>query len=179
MKIGYARVSTEDQDLSLQLNALSDCDRVITDEISGSKSDRPGLNQLLEIVREGDTVIVWRLDRLGRSTKQLIEWMTWFESQGIDFKSIQEQVDTTTSTGRLVFHIFAALAEFERNLIRERTNAGLKAARARGNKGGRPKALTAKQIDTAQRLHQTNMSIADICRQLNCSRATLYRYLSS
>lgn len=137
------------------------------------------LDDALGYVRPGDTLVVWRLDRLGRSLKHLIEVVTDLEKRGIGFKSLTESIDTTTPGGKLIFHIFGALAEFERNLIRERTQAGLQAARARGRFGGRPKALaTAQKIAMAQKLyHDKSNSIADICKSLHISRATLYRYV--
>ena len=139
MKVGYARVSTHEQNLDLQEDALKEagCERIYRDRVSGAASDRPGLQNALDYVREGDTLVVWRTDRLGRSLKHLIETVTTLEERGVGFQSVQESIDTTTSGGRLVFHIFGALAEFERNLIQERTRAGLAAARARGRKGGR------------------------------------------
>jgi DNA invertase Pin-like site-specific DNA recombinase len=183
MLIGYARVSTEDQTLNLQLDALQSvgCQQIFRDTASGTKAERPGLTRALEHVRNGDVLVVWRLDRLGRSLGSLIELMTLLDSRGIGFKSVTEQIDTTTSGGKLIFHIFGALAEFERNLIRERTQAGLAAARARGRKGGRPKRLdTDRKVQMARQLHAdpTN-SIQEICRTLGVSRATLYRYLGS
>lgn len=182
MLIGYARVSTDDQTLDLQLDALQavGCTQIFRDTASGTKADRPGLTRALEHVREGDVLVVWRLDRLGRSLASLIELMTQLDRRGIGFKSLTEQIDTTTSGGKLIFHIFGALAEFERNLIRERTQAGLVAARARGRKGGRPKRLdTDRKVQMARQLHAdpTN-SIADICKTLGVSRATLYRYIT-
>ena len=138
MKIGYARVSTDDQNLSLQLDALKEagCGKIYRDKASGAKAQRPGLQEALEYLREGDTLVVWRLDRLGRSLKHLIETVQVLEERGVGFQSLQEAIDTTTSGGKLVFHIFGALAEFERNLIRERTNAGLQAAQgARAQRG--------------------------------------------
>ena len=137
MKIGYARVSTHDQNLDLQKDALekAGCQKIFVDEISGTVAKREGLEKAKEILRQGDVLIVWRLDRLGRSIRDLIDWVTSLEEEGIGFKSLQESIDTTTSSGKLVFHIFAALAEFERNLIRERTKAGLEAARSRGRRG--------------------------------------------
>lgn len=183
MLLGYARVSTEDQTLNLQLDALHavGCEQIFRDTASGAKVDRPGLTRALEHVRQGDVLVVWRLDRLGRSLASLIELMTQLDHRGIGFKSLTEQIDTTTSGGKLIFHIFGALAEFERNLIRERTQAGLSAARARGRKGGRPRRLdTDRKVQMARQLHAdpTN-SIADICQTLGVSRATLYRYLGS
>ena len=157
MKIGYAGVSTHEQNLSLQIDELkkSGCTEIFTDKISGSKSERPGLQKALGFLREGDSLVVWRLDRLGRSLKHLIELITRLEERKIGFSSLQEMIDTTTSGGRLIFHIFGALAEFERNLIRERTIAGLASARARGRKGGRPRILDEKKIQLARNLHDS------------------------
>ena len=178
MLIGYARVSTQDQTLNLQKDALEKigCHKICTDIISGAKAERKGLQEALAYVREGDTLVVWKLDRLGRSLKHLIETVTNLNNRKIGFKSITENIDTTTSGGKLIFHIFGALAEFERDIIRERTNAGLQAARARGRFGGRPKALNTKQQSMAQALYNDkNNSIDEICKTLNISRATLYR----
>jgi DNA invertase Pin-like site-specific DNA recombinase len=180
MLIGYARVSTHDQTLHLQQDALehAGCSKIFTDTISGAKTERPGLEQALSYVRPGDTLVVWRLDRLGRSLKHLIETITALHDREIGFKSITENIDTTTSGGKLIFHIFGALAEFERDIIRERTQAGLLAARARGKKGGRPKVLKDKKVAIAQALYNDKKhSIAEICQTLNISRATLYRYI--
>ena len=185
MNIGYARVSTQDQTLNLQKDALEKlgCNKIFTDTASGAKAERIGLEEALEYVREGDTLVVWRLDRLGRSLKHLIETITELNSRKIGFKSIQENIDTTTSGGKLVFHIFGALAEFERDIIRERTQAGLTAARARGRLGGRPKAKalnTPKKVGMAQRLYNDkNNTIDEICKTLNISRATLYRHIKT
>jgi DNA invertase Pin-like site-specific DNA recombinase len=183
MLIGYARVSTNEQNLDLQQDALRKVGvspkNLYTDKITGTKHDRPGLEQALSHLREGDTFVVWRLDRLGRSLKHLIETVTALEQQHIAFKSITENIDTSTATGQLIFHIFGALAEFERNLIKERTVAGLEAARSRGRMGGRPKPKGyASKVAMARKLYadETN-SIADIRKTLNISRATLYRYL--
>src|SRR3954462_5866786 len=142
MLVGYARVSTQDQTLALQQDALTtaSCERIFSDTISGAKADRPGLEQALAYVRTGDTLVVWKLDRLGRSLPHLIATIAALQERGIGFRSLTEQIDTTTSGGKLIFHVFAALAEFERDIIRERTQAGLIAARARGRKGGRPRA---------------------------------------
>jgi DNA invertase Pin-like site-specific DNA recombinase len=152
MLIGYARVSTHDQTLNLQRDALekAGCSKLFTDTASGAKAERKGLDEALAYVRKGDTLVVWRLDRLGRSLPHLITTMTDLEERGIGFKSLTENIDTTTSGGKLIFHIFGALAEFERNLIRERTTAGLMAARMRGRLGGRPKALTGRQLLVAR-----------------------------
>jgi DNA invertase Pin-like site-specific DNA recombinase len=182
MLIGYARVSTHEQTLNLQQDALTkaECRKIFTDTASGAKAERIGLEEALTYVRKGDTLVVWRLDRLGRSLPHLISTMTDLEELGIGFKSLTENIDTTTSGGKLIFHIFGALAEFERNLIRERTTAGLLAARARGKKGGRPKALTDRQISIAHSLYaDRKASIQEICRTLKISRATLYRYIKS
>src|ERR671939_677148 len=185
MFIGYARVSTHEQTLDLQKDALAQigCTKIYSDVVSGAKEERKGLQEALEYVREGDTLVVWRLDRLGRSLRHLIETITELNNRNIGFKSIQENIDTTTSGGKLVFHIFGALAEFERDIIRERTKAGLQAARARGRLGGRPKAKTLntpKKVALAQALYddKTN-TIDDICKTLNISRSTLYRYIDA
>src|SRR5512132_3598747 len=180
MLIGYARVSTSDQTLDLQKDALqkAGCDRIFTDTASGAKAERIGLDEALSHLRDGDSLVVWRLDRLGRSLKHLIETITALDNRQVGFKSITEAIDTTTSGGKLIFHIFGALAEFERDIIKERTKAGLTAARARGRKGGRPKALTPKKQEQLQTLSKdTTNTINDICRTLNISRATFYRYL--
>ena len=141
MLIGYARVSTDDQNLNLQRDSLNQagCEQIFEDKISGAKAERPGLHQTLQYARAGDAIVIWRLDRLSRSLKDLIEMVTLLKSKGIGLKSLQEAIDTSSSSGTLIFHIFGALAKFERNLIRERTQAGLQAARAHGRKGGRPK----------------------------------------
>lgn len=180
MLLGYARVSTDDQNLDLQRDALNGvgCERLFEDRLSAVRGDRPGLQLLLEVARSGDTVIVWRLDRLARSLKDLISLVERLEASGIGLKSLREYIDTTSSGGRLVFHLFGALAEFERTLIRERTRAGLAAARARGRKGGRPKLLDADQRALALRLYQERQHpIADICRMMGISKSTLYSYL--
>ena len=182
MLVGYARVSTTDQTLDLQKDALEKggCERIFTDTASGAKAERVGLDQALGYVRKGDTLVVWRLDRLGRSLRHLIETMTKLNERGIGFKSITEAIDTTTSGGKLIFHIFGALAEFERDIIRERTQAGLTAARARGRKGGRPKVLTPKKQEQALTLYNAKThTIDEICQTLNISRATLYRYIKT
>jgi DNA invertase Pin-like site-specific DNA recombinase len=166
MLIGYARVSTDDQNLDLQRDALqkAGCEQIFTDRISGTKDRRPGLEEALSHLRSGDTLVVWRLDRLGRSLRHLIDTVTTLQERGIGFKSLTESIDTTTSGGKLVFHIFGALAEFEREIIRERTNAGLQAARARGRNGGRPKKLTNKQIQMLQHLAADKKhSVKEIC----------------
>ena len=180
MKIGYARVSTIEQNLSLQRDALkaAGCGKIIEDKASGGKVKRDGLERMLEMLRRGDTLAVWRLDRLGRSLKHLIELMGELEGQGIGFQSVTEAIDTTTPGGKLVFHIFAALAEFERNLIRERTHAGLAAARARGRKGGRRPKLGDKQRALAVELYrQKKQTVREICQVVGISRPTLYSYV--
>jgi DNA invertase Pin-like site-specific DNA recombinase len=181
--IGYARISTGDQNLQSQIDELesSNCVHVFSDIVSGAKSERPGLNECLTTLREGDTLVVWRLDRLGRSMSHLVSIIYDLKSKGIGFKSLHDGViDTTSASGELVFNIFAALAQFERELIRERTRSGLSAARSRGIVGGRkplppddPKVLSAKKLHADK-----NMKINDICKTLNISRATLYRYIS-
>ncbi len=180
MKIGYARVSTLEQSLNLQMDALQKegCEKIITDEISGSIADRPGLLKLKELLRPGDILIVWRLDRLGRSLRHLVEWVNTLNEQGIAFKSIHETIDTSSSTGKLTFHLFAALAEFERNLIRERTKAGLEAARARGRQGGRPKKLDKEKRQLAVDLYAGKKhSIKQICASVGITKPTLYKYI--
>jgi DNA invertase Pin-like site-specific DNA recombinase len=180
MRIGYARVSTHDQNLDLQKDALkkAGCEKVIVDVGSGKKDKRSGLERARDQLRKGDVLVVWRLDRLGRSLKHLIELMNEMERAGIGFCSLQESINTTTPGGKLVFHIFGALAEFERNLIRERTKAGLDAARARGRKGGRPKALDVEQRTLAVDLYeQRKHTVEEICRTLGISKPTLYGYV--
>ena len=180
MIIGYARVSTEDQNLDLQLDALKEagCKKIFQDKISGVKEDRNGLLQVLEIVRPGDTLVVWKLDRLGRSLQHLISVVDELKEKDVYFKSLKENLDTSSSTGKLIFHIFGALAEFERDIIRERTMAGLKAARARGRVGGRPRVMDAKKVKLARTLMEDNSGpVSDICEILGVSKATLYRYL--
>jgi DNA invertase Pin-like site-specific DNA recombinase len=183
MLIGYARVSKNEQNLDLQRDALlkAGCleKNIFTDKITGTKTDRIGLEQSLTHLRSGDAFVVWRLDRLGRSLKHLIETVTKLREQNIAFQSITENINTSTATGQLIFHIFGALAEFERNLIRERTIAGLESARARGRLGGRPEVqVSATKVAMAKKLFadKTN-GINDICKTLNISRATLYRYI--
>lgn len=180
MLIGYARVSTEDQSLDLQRDALkaSGCARVFEDKVSGAKADRPGLNRALDQLREGDTLVVWRLDRLGRSLKDLILRAEELKERGVGLKSLQESIDTTSSGGQLIFHMFGALAEFERNLIRERTHAGLTAARARGRMGGRKKVLDLKQRRHAVELYRSKKhTVKEICALMGIARATLYAYV--
>ena len=180
MLVGYARVSTEDQNLDLQRDALAEagCERTFTDVASGAKDDRAGLAEALGFLRPGDTLVVWKLDRLGRSLKHLIGTVTALQGRQVGFRSLRESIDTTTSGGKLVFHVFGALAEFERDLIGERTQAGLQAARARGRRGGRPRALDEKRLALARSLHKNpGHKVGDICRTLGISRATFYRHL--
>lgn len=179
MLIGYARVSTLDQNLGLQRDALEEagCERIFTDTKSGKDTERTGLKEALKYARSGDTLIVWKLDRLGRSLKDLIEIVQTLQGRGIGFKSLQESIDTTTPGGKLVFHVFAALAEFERDIIRERTHAGLTAARARGRHGGRPRKMDERKMKAAERLlSDPEKSISEICRSLRIARSTLYRH---
>jgi DNA invertase Pin-like site-specific DNA recombinase len=181
MDVGYARVSTGEQTLALQLDALAKagCGRVFEETASGAKADRVVLAEVLAYLRTGDTLVVWRLDRLGRSLGHLIETVAELAGRGIGFKSLTEQIDTTTPGGKLVFHVFGALAEFERDLVKERTHAGLAAARARGRLGGRPKKLAdPKKLALALALYDGGQAdIATICATLGVSRATLYRAL--
>ncbi len=180
MIIGYARVSTEDQNLDLQIDALNKagCEKIFEDKISGIKVDRDGLSKAIEILRTGDILVVWKLDRLGRSLRHLISVINHLKNKGIYFRSIQESLDTSSSAGKLIFHIFGALAEFERDIIRERTMAGLAAARARGRVGGRPKIMDEGKVKLARTLIADNpRSIGKICEILGVSKATLYRYL--
>ncbi|BCX90000.1 hypothetical protein MIN45_PP14 (plasmid) [Methylomarinovum tepidoasis] len=180
MLIGYARVSTQDQNPALQTDALkaAGCGRIFIEKASGAQRDRPQLQAALDYLREGDVLVVWKLDRLARSLKQLIETVEELEKRGIGFRSLTENIDTTTPGGRLVFHIFGALAEFERSIIRERTRAGLEAARARGRKGGRPPALTDKDLQKAKALlADAGITVEEVARTLGVAPSTLYRYL--
>ena len=177
---GYARVSTGEQDARLQHDALKNagCYRIFTDTASGSLESRPELDKLLDQLRPGDTLVVWRLDRLGRSLRHLIDQMADLQDRGVAFRSLQENIDTSSSGGKLIFHIFASLAEFERDLVRERTHAGLQAARARGKVGGRPRLLSGDKLRTAQKLYeQQEMTVAQIGEVLGVSRTTVYRAL--
>jgi len=177
--IGYARVSTVDQNLALQRDALTEagCTKIFTEQMSGAVTDRPALHDALEFARRGDTLIVWKLDRLARSMKQLIETVETLRL-GIGFRSLTEALDTTTAQGRLVFHMFGALAEFERSLIRERTQAGLAAARRLGRTGGRPPKLTDDDIEAAKAmLANPDIGVAQIAHRLGVSPATLYCYI--
>jgi DNA invertase Pin-like site-specific DNA recombinase len=180
MFIGYARVSMQDQNLDLQKDALkkAGCEKIYVDTMTGEANNRPGLEQAFEMLREGDTLVVWRLDRLGRSLQHLIELVQELSHRQVGFKSLQESIDTTSPSGKLVFHIFGALAEFERNLCVERTKAGLAAARARGRLGGRPKVLDDMQREALVLLYnEKKHSVKDICHIMGISRQTLYNYL--
>jgi DNA invertase Pin-like site-specific DNA recombinase len=180
--IGYMRVSTDEQNLDLQRDALTKAgaERIFEDKASGSKMDRPGLAEALRALRQGDVFMVWKLDRLGRSMRGLVELIEELAERGIDFCGLTEGIDTTTPAGRFFFHILAALAQMERDLIRERTRAGLTAARARGRNGGRPRALKPKQICQARRLlEDRSNTVTEVAETLGVSRATLYRALEA
>jgi DNA invertase Pin-like site-specific DNA recombinase len=182
MFVGYARVSTSDQNLDLQLDALlaAKCGRIFTDKASGAKAQRPVLIEALQCCRPGDTLVVWKLDRLGRSLPHLVETVRDLIAREVGFNSLQENIDTTTSGGKLIFHIFASLAEFERDIIRERTHAGLSSARARGRKGGRPKGIDEKKRKAALALKKDpERSVKEICDILGMSRNTYYKYTQS
>ena len=180
MKVGYARVSPLDQNLDLQTDALKKegCKEIFEDHASGAKADRDGLRKALDFMREGDTLVVWKLDRLGRSLRHLIDVINRLNDNKMYFKSVQESIDTASSGGKLIFHVFGDLAAFERDMIRERTLAGIEAARLRGKIGGRPKKMDKKKIALARTMHDDpSNSIGDICEVLNISKSTLYRYL--
>ena len=181
MRIGYARVSTADQNHDLQLDALraAGCERIVEETASGAKADRPELVALLKHMREGDVLLVWRLDRLSRSLKQLVETVEQLRARNIGFKCLTHDIDTTTASGNLVFGIFAALAQFERELISERTKAGLKAAAARGRKGGRRPKLSATLLAGARLRLAAGEEAASLARELKVSRSTLWRALRS
>jgi len=180
MLVGYARVSTAEQNLDLQLDALkkAGCEKIYEDVASGSKTNRAGLKEILSYVRKGDTLVVWRLDRLGRSLRHLIKVVNTMNDNGVFFMSLQEKIDTSSSGGKLIFHFFGALAEFERDIIRERTIAGINAARERGRIGGRKRIMDEKMIRMAKSLIADGKSrVKDVCATLGISKATLYRYL--
>lgn len=179
MLIGYARVSTSEQNPELQQDALTKagCERIYMDKISGTVADRPNLNQMREILRPGDVLIVWKLDRLGRSLKDLIGWVAYLDQQGVSLKSLTESIDTASLTGKLVFHIFGALAEFERGLIVERTMAGLEAARARGRKGGRPFRISEEKRKMVVELYWQKRPLDEICALAGIAKQTLYSYV--
>lgn len=179
MLLGYARVSTTDQNPQLQLDALrhAGCEKIYTDHASGAATARPQLDEMLVNARDGDSIVVWRLDRLGRSMKHLLDLTAECEKRGIGLRSLNEQIDTTTANGRLIFHVMAALAEFERGLLSERTQAGLQAARAQGRVGGRPRALAPQAEQAVIDLRASGKSVTDIAAALKVSRATVYRAL--
>lgn len=186
MKIGYARISTREQNLNMQIDALTSagCEKLYTETVSGSnaaKSERPELTKLLEDLRPNDILVIWKLDRLGRSLKHLIELVNDLGKRNIGLLSLNDPIDTTTAQGRLNFNIFASLAEFEKDLVKERTNAGLLAARARGRTGGRPKGISTENEATALAAetlyNERKLSVIQIAKQLNISKATLYKYL--
>lgn len=180
MLIGYARVSTLDQNLDLQSDALNGagCDEIFSDVASGARDKRPGLDQALARLQSGDTLIVWRLDRLGRSLAHLVATVNELAARGVEFRSTQEKIDTASPGGKFLFHVFAAMAEFERDIIRERTVAGLTAARARGRKGGAKPKLDAEQIGILRRLAKDNYAVSSICSVLDISRRTYFRYMA-
>lgn len=181
MKIGYARVSTGIQNLDLQLDALKEygCEEIFTDKVSGAKGKRQGLEEALRFMRAGDTLVVWRLDRLGRNMRNLIEIVNDLNERDISFHSLRENItmNKSSATGQLMFHLFAAFAEFERNLIHERSVAGQTAAKARGRLGGRPEKLDSKELDMLKTLVENGTPIADIAQMWGISRTTVYRYL--
>ena len=182
MKIGYARVSTGLQNLNLQEDQLNQygCEKIFSDHISGSKSKRPGLDKAIEFARSGDTIVVWRLDRLGRNMEDLITLVNELNNRGVSFHSLEENItmDKSSSTGQLLFHLFAAFAEFERNLILERSSAGRIAARARGRYGGRPEKLNKRDLTLLKTLYDNGTPIKTIAEQWKVSRTTIYRYLN-
>ena len=179
MLIGYARVSTQDQNLELQRDALNKagCKKIFEDKISGARADRPGLVMALEILREEDTLVVWKLDRLGRSVKQLVGLVSNLQKQGVQFKSLTDSIDTSTPSGRFFFHVMASLAEMERELIVERTHAGLETARKYGRKGGRKPKMTESKIESAKKLLASGIPPKDVAKNLGVSIPTLYRWV--
>jgi DNA invertase Pin-like site-specific DNA recombinase len=179
MLIGYARVSTHDQNLLLQKEALEKvgCERIYTDEVSGIKSKKPNLEKVLEMLRENDTLVVWKLDRLGRSVKSLIELVQNLEDQNIHFRSITDSIDTSTPSGRFFFHVMASLAQMERELIVERTKAGLEAAKKMGRRGGRKRKMTDSKLESAKQLLQSGVPPKDVANNLGISIPTLYRWI--
>ena len=180
MLIGYARVSTADQQPHLQIDKLRDagCEKLFEETASGAATNRPALKRAIEVARKGDILVIWKLDRLARSLKQLIETVEDFDRRGIELKSLTESIDTSSPGGKLMFHVFGALAEFERGVIRERTRAGLAAARARGKVGGRPRSINDDDIEAAKTLLKNpNITVAEVADRLGISRATLYRHI--
>jgi DNA invertase Pin-like site-specific DNA recombinase len=179
MLIGYARVSTQDQNLELQRKALLDagCERIFDDKLSGSRSDRPGLAQALEFLRDGDTLVVWKLDRLGRSVKHLVELVEVLREYGVQFRSLTDSIDTATPSGRFFFHVMASLAEMERELAVERTKAGLEVARSLGRVGGRKRRMTDSKIESAKKLLASGVPPREVAKNLGVSVPTLYRWV--
>lgn len=181
MKIGYARVSTDDQNLDLQIDALKQagCERIYTDKVSGSTTTRPEFDKMLDALRDGDVLTVWKLDRIGRSLKHLIEVIEGLHTQGVELHLITEGIDTSTPAGRMAYQMMGAVAEYERNIIKERVSAGLKAAKARGRVGGRPASLTYEEQKNAVAMyHSKAMSAAAIANQFGISKPTLYKYVN-
>jgi DNA invertase Pin-like site-specific DNA recombinase len=179
MLIGYARVSTQDQNLELQFLALNKigCEKIYQDKISGARNNRPGLQQALDELRKGDTLVVWKLDRLGRTVKGLIDLINQLQEKDIHFKSITDNVDTSTPSGRFFFHMMASLAQMERELVAERTKAGLASAKSQGRIGGRKRKMTKSKIESAKKLLASGMSPKDVARNLGVSIPTLYRWI--
>ena len=179
MLIGYARVSTRDQNLDLQTSALkaAKCKRILEDTISGSRRERPGLERALDLLREGDTLVVWKLDRLGRSVKDLVELVGELEKRGVHFRSLTDAIDTATPAGRFFFHVMASLAQMERELLIERTQAGLEAAKTAGRVGGRKPKMTPSKIQAARQLLDSGVPPKDVAVNLGVSVPTLYRWL--
>lgn len=179
MLVGYARVSTIDQNLELQIVALQEagCEKIYQDQISGTKTNRPGLNMALEVLRKNDTLVVWKLDRLGRTVKGLIDLVNFLHQKGIHFKSITDNVDTSTPSGRFFFHVMASLAQMERELMAERTKASLAAAKAKGRVGGRRRKMTQSKIESAKQLLSSGSLPRDVAENLGVSIPTLYRWL--
>jgi len=179
MLIGYARVSTQDQNLDLQIEALTkaDCKKIFDDKISGSRAERPGLANMLEMLREGDTLVVWKLDRLGRSVKNLVDLVGELHKRGVQFKSLTDSIDTTTPSGRFFFHVMASLSQMERELTVERTRAGLEVARQLGRKGGRKRQMTDSKIESAKKLLASGVPPRDVAKNLGVSVPTLYRWI--
>jgi len=179
MRIGYARVSTEEQNFTLQTNALQEagCARIFQDQMTGSRMDRPGLQEALSHLRKEDTLVVWKLDRLGRGVKGLVDLVAELEKKGVHFQSLTDQIDTSTPAGRFFFHVMASLAQMERELIVERTRSGLEAARRQGKVGGRKRLMTASKIDSAKKLLQSGIVPGEVARNLGVSVPTLYRWL--
>lgn len=179
MLIGYVRVSTQDQNLDLQREALvkAGCQKIFEDKVSGSRAERPGLNNALELLREGDTLVVWKLDRLGRSVKHLVDLVGALAKQGVQFKSLTDAIDTGTPSGRFFFHVMASLAQMERELTVERTRAGLEVARRLGRTGGRRRRMTDSKIESAKKLLANGIPPKDVARNLGVSVPTLYRWI--